>query len=51
MISIEAHTGGGKTFMACAADTMTDDEYDICRVICHDPSCRRHRAHRSGKEL
>lgn len=27
-------------------DTQTDGEDDICRVICHDPSCRRHRRHR-----
>ena len=28
-------------------DTVTDDEDDICRVICHDPSCPEHIKHQS----
>lgn len=28
-------------------DTVTDDEDDICRVICQDPSCPEHRKHQT----
>ena len=31
-------------------DTMTDDEDDICSVICHDPSCPEHINHQAEGE-
>ena len=32
-------------------DTATDDEDDICRVICHAPSCPEHIKHRTEGEF